>query len=220
MKIEIWNEHQIRFVNKDGEWWAVAVDVCSALGIKNVSLAINGNPVRKSKKDGSKGLAEHQKDVCNAYTLGGKQEVIIISESGVYKLIMRSNKKEAEEFQDWAFEIIKTLRKSTGLEGYEIFKTLDPKHQKEAMDKLKNGLEQVKAVDYIKANTIANKAVSNIYGYPKMVKKGDMTPEMLADRQRILEDTVKFMGLANRYDLDISVSKTIYNGSANKQKVS
>ena len=31
MKTEIWNNHEIRFVEKDGEWWAVLKDVCDAL---------------------------------------------------------------------------------------------------------------------------------------------------------------------------------------------
>lgn len=32
MKTEVWNGHSIRFVEKDGEWWAVLNDVCNALG--------------------------------------------------------------------------------------------------------------------------------------------------------------------------------------------
>jgi prophage antirepressor-like protein len=32
MKVEHWNGHPIRFVEKDGEWWAVAKDVAAALG--------------------------------------------------------------------------------------------------------------------------------------------------------------------------------------------
>ncbi|WP_052523814.1 hypothetical protein [Geobacillus kaustophilus] len=66
-------------------------------------------------------------------------------------------------------------------------------------------------MDYIKANTIANKAVSTKYGYPKMVKKSDMTPDMLIDRQQILEDTVNLMAVKEKFGLDISVSKNIYN---------
>ena len=41
-------------------------------------------------------------------------------------------------------------------------------------------------LDYIKANTITNKAVSNLYGFDKMLKKDDMSRPMLDDRQRIL----------------------------------
>jgi prophage antirepressor-like protein len=34
MKIEIWNGHNIRFMERGGEWWAVAKDVCDALDIE------------------------------------------------------------------------------------------------------------------------------------------------------------------------------------------
>lgn len=34
MKVEIWAGHSIRFVERDGEWWAVLKDVCDALGLR------------------------------------------------------------------------------------------------------------------------------------------------------------------------------------------
>ena len=40
MKTEIWNDHAIRFVSIDGEWWAVAKDVTNALAIRNNRDAI------------------------------------------------------------------------------------------------------------------------------------------------------------------------------------
>ena len=78
------------------------------------------------------------------------------------------------------------------------------------MKKLRDGLKQPVRVDFIKANTITNKAVSNKHGLPKMVKKGDMTPEMLKEREPILEDTVKLMGMKDEFGLDISVSDAVY----------
>lgn len=211
VKIENWNGHVIRFVEKElGDWWAIAVDVCSALDIKNVSLAVNGNKTRRKNGNGSRGLSENQKGICEVNTLGGKQEMLCVNEAGIYKLIFRSRKPEAETFQDWIFSVIKTLRQSTGLEGFQIFRMLDKDHQREAMDKLKEGLGQTSKVDYIKANTIANKAVSSMHGYPKMLKKGDMSPEMLAHRQKILDDTVNLMTAKESFGLVLSVSKTVY----------
>ena len=43
------------------------------------------------------------------------------------------------------------------------------------MKRLKDNLVQPVRVDYIKVNTIANKAISTKYGHPKMVRKKDMT---------------------------------------------
>ncbi|KAF3370448.1 hypothetical protein BXA51_17875 [Enterococcus faecium] len=69
----------------------------------------------------------------------------------------------------------------------------------------------------IKRNVIANKAVSTIYGHSKMVKKKDMTPEMLVDREPILDETVELMTVKEKYGLQFSVSEKIYNRSAELQ---
>lgn len=198
-KLEQWNGYNIRFVEHNGEWWAVAKDITSALGLKNNSRAIST-----------------LKGVTKSYTLtnGGKQQVTIIDEKAIYKLVFKSRKKEAEEFQDWVFEIIKQLRQQTGLEGFQAFRMLDKQHQKNAMTLLSNGLqgvnEEAKPKDMIKANTIANKAISNKYGYPKMVKKSEMTEPMLRDREQVLDETVELMLVKERYGLNFSVANTIY----------
>lgn len=199
-KIEQWNGHSIRFVEHNGEWWAVAKDITSALGLKNNSRAIST-----------------LKGVTKSYTLtnGGKQQVTIIDEKAIYKLVFKSRKKEAEEFQDWVFEIIKQLRQQSGLEGFQAFRMLDKQHQKNAMTLLSNGFQEVnkeaKPKDMMKANTIANKAISNKYGYPKMVKKSEMTEPMLRDREQVLDETVELMLVKERYGLNFSVANTIYN---------
>lgn len=132
-------------------------------------------------------------------------------------MAFKSRKKEAEAFQDWIFDIIKEPRQSTGLEGFQVFRMLDKEHQKEAMTKLSHAITEPKPVDYIKANVIANKAVSTIYGHSKMVKKKDMTPEMLVDREPILDETVELMTVKEKYGLQFSVSEKIYNRSAELQ---
>ena len=132
-------------------------------------------------------------------------------------MAFKSRKKEAEAFQDWIFDIIKELRQSTGLEGFQVFRMLDKEHQKEAMTKLSHAITEPKPVDYIKANVIDNKAVSTIYGHSKMVKKKDMTPEMLVDREPILDETVELMTVKEKYGLQFSVSEKIYNRSAELQ---
>ncbi|MBJ6745420.1 phage repressor protein [Streptococcus sp. 121] len=196
MKTEQWNGYPIRFVDHEGEWWAVAKDITDALGIKNTGDAL-----------------KRLKGVAITYTLtnGGTQKVLIIDEKSIYRLVFKSRKKEAEQFQDWVFEVIKNLRQATGLEGFEVFRMLDKEHQKQAMKRLSDGLEHAQQVDLIKANTIANKAVSNLYGLPKMVKKNAMSEAMLKDREQILDDTVGLMTVKERYGLPISVSKAIYN---------
>ena len=195
MKIENWNGYDIRFVDRNGEWWAVAKDVTDALGLKQVTRAISTlKGVTKSK----------------VLTNGGEQEVSIIDEKNIYRLAFKSRKKEAEDFQDWVFETIKQLRQSVGLEGFEVFRMLDKEHQKQAMKNLQGAIKEPKRQDFMKANTITNKAVSSKFGYQKMLKKSDMTPEMLVAREPILDDTVDLMSVKDKFDLPISVSERIY----------
>lgn len=203
-KIENWNGYEIRFVFIDEEWRAVLADICNALGVDTWKAG-------KRLKD-----APPKKGVI-LDNLHRQQEVLLINEIGIYKIIFRSRKPEAENFQNWVYNMLCDLRKATGLEGFEIFRMLDKEHQKEAMKRLQNGLRQPRRVDYIKANTIADKAVSNRYGHPKMVKKSDMSPEMLAERESILDDTVQLMALNDKYGMGISVSQTIYHVKGNHQ---
>lgn len=195
MKTENWNGYNIRFVEKDGEWWAVAKDVADALEYaetRNMTKLVSKKYLMSSVLDGM-----------NAKST-------LISEFGIYKAIFGSHKPEAEAFQEWVFNILKTLRQSSGLEGFQIFRMLDKEHQKEALSKLCKSLRKPVRVDFIKANTIANKAVSTKYGHPKMIKKAEMTPEMLVDRQELLESTVDLMGVNEKFHLNISVSDEVY----------
>lgn len=199
MKVENWNGHNIRFVWKDGDWWGVAKDVCDALGYENSRKALADHVEKEDKNT-----------VTIRYGIQGNPNMTVISEFGIYDLVFNSHMPEAKSFKRWVYAVIKSLRQASGLEGFEVFRMLDKEHQKEAMRRLQDGLRQPRKVDYIKANTIADKAVSSRYGHPKMVKKGDMSPEMLAEREAILDDTVQLMALNDKYGMGISVSQTIY----------
>ena len=210
MKRESWAGHSIRFIERSGEWWAVAQDVCEALGLKQVTRAMSS----------LKNVQQYNVcDLTNSKVTSrarDTQAMNIIGEKDIYRLIFKSRKPEAEAFQDWVYETIRELRKASGLEGYETFKLLDKEHQKEAMKKLHDSIaasrEPVK-VDYIKANTIANKAVCNRHGIPKMVGKAAMSAEMLKERERVLEDVITLMELNERYGAGMSVSAIIYSGA-------
>ncbi len=202
IKIEKWNGYEIRFVEHEGEWWAVAVDICKALNLSQVTRALKNlkNGVTTSKVMDS---------------LGREQETNIVDEKSIYKLVFKSRKKEAEEFQDWVYNMLKELRNATGLEGFQIFRMLDKEHQKEMMSSLQIALDNPNKISYIKANTIANKAVSKAFGYEKSIKKEDMSPDMLVKRQSILNDTVELMTIKEKYGLNLSVSENIYNKYSN-----
>lgn len=209
---QIFNDKEIRFIEKDGEYWAIASDVAKVLGFRDAYIA-------------TRYLPEHTRGTLKGRTTSDKkksrkfQDYTVINEKGIYRLVMRSNKTEALDFQDWICDVLIELRQSTGLKGYEAFRMLDKEKQKEAMDNLKNGIKAISKKDYCKAQSISNKAVSNVYGFLKMVQKGDMTQEMLELRQQVLSDTVEFMVFVDKYNLPLSVKKHIYDKYNDKQQM-
>lgn len=202
MKTENWNGHEIRFVEVSGEWWAVGKDIADALGYSNTRDALAQHVD-----------AEDKNTVAIYDGIPGNPNRTVISEIGIYALIFGSEMPEAKSFKRWVSSILKNLRQAAGLEGFQVFRMLDKEHQREAMKQLKEGLSGKRPaaqVDYIKANTITNKAISSRYGYPKMLKKSEMSPEMLVERQAILDDTVHLMEANEKYGLGLSVSEQIY----------
>lgn len=81
---------QIHFVMIYWEPWFVAADLCRALEIKQPSRALSR-------------LDDDEKGVTTIHTLGGPQQVLIVSEPGLYRLIFMSRKPEAEKIKRWVF---------------------------------------------------------------------------------------------------------------------
>ncbi|MGO3123656.1 MAG: BRO-N domain-containing protein, partial [Advenella sp.] len=98
-------EFSIRAVEIDGEPWFVGKDVAEALGYVNASDAIS----------------KHCKGVAKRYplpTAGGKQEIRIINEPDLFRLVVNSQLPSADKFERWVFEeVLPTIRK-TG--GYQV----------------------------------------------------------------------------------------------------
>lgn len=209
---QIFNDKEIRFIEKNDEYWSVAGDVAKVLGFRDANTAVRYLPTHT--RGTLKGRTTSDKKKARKF-----QDYTVINEKGIYRLVMRSNKTEAEEFQDWICDVLVELRQSTGLKRYEAFRMLDKEKQKEAMDNLKNGIEVISKKDYCKAQAISNKAVSNVFGFPKMIKKQDMTQEMLELRQQVLNDTVEFMVFVDKYNLPLSVKKHIYDKYNDKQQM-
>lgn len=99
------NGNDIREITDEkGNPWFVAKDVCGELGISNT-------------RDATSTLDEDEKDVVNTDTLGGKQNLTIINESGLYSLILRSRKSEAKAFKKWVTSEVLPIIRTTGRYG-------------------------------------------------------------------------------------------------------
>ena len=91
----------IRTVTIDGEPWFVGKDIAEALGYSNSRKALIDH------------VDNEDKGVTNRYTPGGKQNLIIINESGLYSLILSSKLPNAKKFKRWVTsEVLPAIRKS------------------------------------------------------------------------------------------------------------
>lgn len=95
----------IRVIAVNGEPWFVAKDVCDAIGIDNNRKALLA-------------LDDDEKGVTLSNTLGGQQEMNIISESGMYTLILRCREAVKKgsvphRFRKWVTsEVLPQIRKT------------------------------------------------------------------------------------------------------------
>lgn len=107
--------HDVRIQLINGEPWFCLRDVCEILTVDRTS--------RLLRDLDKKGLAD-----CHTLTNGGKQQLSFVNEPNLYRVIFRSNKPEAKQFQDWVFnEVLPSIRK-TG--KYEQPQTLPEAHEK------------------------------------------------------------------------------------------
>lgn len=98
--VKEFNGSKVRIVEKDGIHWFVARDVCKVLEITKVDSAIRN-------------LDADEKGAHTVSTPGGNQEMTIVSEAGLYSLILRSRKPEAKAFKRWVtHEVLPSIRKT------------------------------------------------------------------------------------------------------------
>jgi len=99
---------KLRVVLHDVEPWFVVKDVCDALGIADVSRAVNGNSTR-----GESGLDEDEKGTYTVRTPGGPQRLLCLNEYEIYSLVFKSRKTEAKLFQRWVtHDVLPSIRKT------------------------------------------------------------------------------------------------------------
>lgn len=99
------NDRPFRIIDRDGEPWFVLADICRELDIGNASQAATS-------------LDDDEKDtLINNEGIAGPQvrSMVVVSESGLYSLILRSRKPEAKTFKKWVTkEVLPSIRKNGG----------------------------------------------------------------------------------------------------------
>ena len=150
------NLGSVRTIFANNEVWFCAKDVCGILEIKNVTQAVQR-------------LDEDERSMFN---IGRQGNTNFINESGLYTLILRSDKKEAKPFRKWiTSEVIPTIRK-TG--KYE--------EKKKPLTQAELILQQAQWM--VEAESRINNIENNVIGLANTIEDNDKSIKRLENNQR------------------------------------
>lgn len=126
MRTENWNGFNIRFTEVNGEWYAILKDICDALGLRTDGIAQRLDPDMLLKVN-----VEFEPSSNGVRSRGNaaNRQMLAINEEGIYEALYASRKLEARKFRRWSASVMRKLRKTVGLEQYEVLKMMDPEVQ-------------------------------------------------------------------------------------------
>nr|DAH43959.1 MAG TPA: antirepressor [Caudoviricetes sp.] len=138
MRTESWCGHEIRFVEINGEWYAILKDICDALRLrsKDISQRLDPDMMERVPVEGERNRPTKYKE---NYEDGSNDVVnskntfwmLAVNELGIYEALFASRKLEARKFRRWSATVMKKLRQNVGLQGYEVMKMTDKDIQDE-----------------------------------------------------------------------------------------
>ena len=129
MRIENWCGHKIRFIEKDGEWWAILKDICSALNLRSnkVSERLDPDMLDSVKID----VSELDSKDIRSRGENKTRWMLVVNRAGIYETIFASRKLEARKFRRWSSTVLRRLRQEVGLQGYEVMKMMHKEVQED-----------------------------------------------------------------------------------------
>ena len=128
MKVENWCGYDIRFIEHNGEWWAILKDICDALNLHTFKVAQRLDPEMMIKV---------RVDTCDIPSKGVRsrarktKDMLAVNEIGIYEALFASRRLEARKFRRWSATVMQKLRRNVGLEGYEVMHMTDESVQED-----------------------------------------------------------------------------------------
>lgn len=134
-RVEEWCGHKIRFVEYNGEWWAVLKDVCDALKLKtfHVSKRLDPNMMERVSIEVSDIGSRDNRSPGENKT----RQMLVVNEIGIYEALFASRRLEARKFRLWSASVMQRLRSFVGLQGYEALRLTE----KEVQDQIDSILD-------------------------------------------------------------------------------
>lgn len=129
MRVENWCGHDIRFVEEDGEWWAILKDICDALDLRTDGVAQRLEPDMMMRVRVE--VSDHLSNGVRSRGENRTRWMLAVNEIGIYEALYSSRKLEARKFRRWSGTVMQRLRKRIGLEGYEVMRMTEETVQDE-----------------------------------------------------------------------------------------
>ena len=224
MQIFEYQNKQIRTIEKDGTTWWVLKDICDALNLSS--------PHKVAER-----LDEDERCGIELRTSGGLQNTTVINESGLYNVILRSDKPEAIPFRKWVTsEVLPAIRKHGAYMTPETLEAaiLNP----DTIIKIATALKEEKEKNQLLQMVNSNLKVENAIMTPKaeyfddlvdrnlltnfretakqlQVKERDFIKFLLEKKYLYRDKRAKLMPSANHVEQGLFVIKECFNDKSN-----
>jgi prophage antirepressor-like protein len=181
-------------------WWSLQ-DVCKALTLENPTVVASR-------------LRPHETTILSFSENGIPHRLLLVNESGLYRIIMRSNKPEAERFQDWVFEEVLPQIRKTGHYGTDLFPEEKAVRQLEALLHAGNlfdtplhlvqqeAVKQVEATHHVNLHPflLAAPAQNNIPTHEMFLEPTELAPHLKERSGKAMNLRLMALGLQERDD--------------------
>lgn len=157
MRVENWNGYDIRFVEINGEWYAILKDICDALRLRTAAIAqrLDADMLERVLVESPDNLTTFEmtldthepikklttdmldRDIRRHPGQNKTRWMLAVNEIGIYEALYASRKLEARKFRRWSAGVMKKLRGFVGLEGYEAMRLTE----KDIQDKIDDILD-------------------------------------------------------------------------------
>ena len=157
MRVENWNGYDIRFVEINGEWYAILKDICDALRLRTAAIAqrLDADMLERVLVESPDDLTTFEmtldthepikklttdmldRDIRRRPGQNKTRWMLAVNEIGIYEALYASRKLEARKFRRWSAGVMKKLRGFVGLEGYEAMRLTE----KDIQDKIDDILD-------------------------------------------------------------------------------
>ena len=124
MRTENWCGYDIRFVEINGEWYAILKDICDALGLKTAKVAQRLDPSMLER-------VAMKVEVPSKHVDSQIFHMLAVNEIGIYEALFASRRLEARKFRRWSASVMQKLRRNVGLEQYEVMRMTEPDIQEQ-----------------------------------------------------------------------------------------